>query len=422
MARIYDNPIPVNNGVKVIGPAPQDDRLQLENLSDIFVNAGSPERCTLYGNIYQFATVVVADAQLLILKDVTPYLQGNKITVNEQNYLNYWKSFDKEIFDSMHFDGGSDPDSQYTITPTGNLPSGTTIGQLETMTFSEILKQILFEFCTPHKIQDASFSASLTGNYASGKAVEVGADYPTSANFSTTYAPEKWQWVSSVNSSVKGPEAALSNQGTIKYYYNSTNSTTGGTELPSALKAKEGINGYFYAEQAQNAGTHPVDSRGNTRDGSGNYYANTRTDTLKSTTLTFQAGWRAYSNATKTYSSVSAAWSARNTNPGAFAGNDTKTPTSELILFNTTHTYYFQWPANTTDAQVFHIYCPQTYKIDSIYAASNTATNTFDVESGVTQGSNVSITNTLGQTGTFKSYTVLKAAGITNVQVVFKKV
>jgi len=211
MARIYDNPIPVNNGVKVIGPAPQDDRLQLENLSDIFVNASSPEGCTLYGNIYQFATVVVADAQLLILKDVTPYLQGNKITVNEQNYLNYWKSFDKEIFDSMYFDGGSDPDSQYTITPTGNLPSGTTIGQLETMTFSQILKQILFEFCTPHKIQDASFGASLTGNYASGKAVEVGAAYPTSANFSTTYAPEKWQWVSSVNSSVKGPEAALSN-------------------------------------------------------------------------------------------------------------------------------------------------------------------------------------------------------------------
>ena len=74
MARIYDNPIPVNNGVKVIGPAPQDDRLQLENLSDIFVNASNPEGCTLYGNIYQFAQVVVADAQLLILKDVTPYL------------------------------------------------------------------------------------------------------------------------------------------------------------------------------------------------------------------------------------------------------------------------------------------------------------------------------------------------------------
>jgi hypothetical protein len=48
--------------------------------------------------------------------------------VNEQNYLNYWKSFDKEILESIYFDGGSAPDSQYTITPTGNLPSGTTIG------------------------------------------------------------------------------------------------------------------------------------------------------------------------------------------------------------------------------------------------------------------------------------------------------
>ena len=422
MARIYNNPVSVNNGVKLNGPAPVDDRLQLDNLSDIFVNASNPEECTLYGNIYQFAQVVVGDAQLLILKDVTPYVQGNNVTVNEQNYLNYWKSFDEEIYNAMYFDGGSDSDSRYTITPIGNLPSGTTIGQLETMTFSEILKQILFEFYTPYKISSAFFSASLTGNYGSDNAVEVGVAYPTSANFSTSYVPERWQWVSQVNPSIKGPVASLSNQGTIKYYYNSTNSTTGGTELPSALVAKEGINGYFYAEQAQNAGTHPVDSAGSAVDSHGNYYANTRTDTLKSTTLTFQAGWRVYSNATKTYASKSTAWAARNTNPGPYAGSDTKNPTTDLILFNDSHTYYFQWPGNTTDAQVFYIYCPQTYKINSIHAASNTATDTFDVESGVTQGSNVSITNTLGQTGTFKTYTVLKAAGITNVEVVFKKV
>ena len=415
MARIYNNPVSVNNGVKLNGPAPVDDRLQLDNLSDIFVNASNPEECTLYGNIYQFAPVVVSDAQLLILKDITPYLQGNNVTVNEENYLDYWKPLEM-------FDRGSDSDSRSTISPIGNLPKGTTIGQLEKMTFSEILKQILFEFYAPHKISSASFSASLTGNYGSGKAVEVGVAYPTSANFSTSYAPEKWQWVSQGNPRIKGPVASLSNQGTIKYYYNSTNSTTGGTELPSALVAKEGINGYFYAEQAQNAGTHPVDSAGSAVDSHGNYYANTRTDTLKSTTLTFQAGWRAYSNATKTYASKSTAWAARNTNPGSYAGSDTKNPTTDLILFNDSHTYYFQWPGNTTDAQVFYIYCPQTYKINSIHAASNTATDTFDVESGVTQGSNVSIINTLSQTGTFKTYTVLKAAGITNVEVVFKKV
>ena len=415
MARIYNNPVSVNNGVKLNGPAPVDDRLQLDNLSDIFVNASNPEECTLYGNIYQFAPVVVGDAQLLILKDITPYLQGNNVTVNEENYLDYWKPLEM-------FDRGSDSDSRSTISPIGNLPKGTTIGQLKKMTFSEILKQILFEFYAPHKISNASFSASLTGNYGSGKAVEVGAAYPTSANFSTSYAPEKWQWVSQVNPSIKGPVASLSNQGTIKYYYNSTNSTTGGTELPSALVAKEGINGYFYAAQAQNAGTHPVDSAGSAVDSHGNYYANTRTDTLKSATLTFQAGWRAYSNATKTYASKSTAWAARNTNPGSYAGSDTKNPTTDLILFNDSHTYYFQWPGNTTDAQVFYIYCPQTYKINSIHAASNTATDTFDVESGVTQGSNVSIINTLSQTGTFKTYTVLKAAGITNVEVVFSKV
>ena len=211
MARIYNNPVSVNNGVKLNGPAPVDDRLQLDNLSDIFVNASNPEECTLYGNIYQFAPVVVGGAKLLILKDITPYLQGNKVTVNEQNYLNYWKSFDKEIYDSMYFDGGSDSDSRSTITPIGNLPSGTTIGQLETMTFSEILKQILFEFYAPYKISNASFSASLKGDYGSGKAVEVGAPYPEPKDFITSYEPEKWQWVSQVNPSIKGPVASLSN-------------------------------------------------------------------------------------------------------------------------------------------------------------------------------------------------------------------
>lgn len=418
MARIYNNPVSVNNGVKLNGPAPVDDRLQLDNLSDIFVNDSNPEECTLYGNIYQFAPVVVGGAQLLILKDITPYLQGNNVTVNEENYLDYWKPLEM-------FDRGSDSDSRSTISPIGNLPSGTTIGQLKNMTFSEILKQILFEFCAPHKISNASFSASLKGDYASGKAVEVGAPYPKPDDFITSYEPEKWQWVSQVDpTNSKGDVASLSNQGTIKYYYNSTNSTTGGTELPSALVAKEGINGYFYVEQAQNAGTHPVDSAGSEVDSHGNYYANTSTDTLKSATLTFQAGWRVYSNATKTYASKSTAWAARNTNPGPYAGSDTRNPTTDLILFNDSHTYYFQWPVNTTDAQVFYIYCPKTYEINSIHAASNTATDTFDIESGVSEDTNVIISiknKPFGQTGTFKKYTVLKAAGITNVEVVFSK-
>lgn len=142
--------------------------------------------------------------------------------------------------------------------------------------------------------------------------------------------------------------------------------------------------------------------------------------------MTFQAGWRAYSNATKIYSSVSTAWSKRNDDPGAFLGNDVKNPTSgsgsDLILFNATHKFYFQWPANTTEAQVFHIYCPNTYKISAIAAASNVAVNTFDVPSHVDPGSNVTITNTLNASGTFKTYTVTKSAGITNVEVTFQKV
>lgn len=426
MSRKYNNAISVNHGLTLNGPTPLDDRIVLDGLESVYVNPSNPEACTLYGNIYRGAIISVQESgemNLMVLNDDTPYQQGKKIAVTEANYLDFWKSLNKEIEASDIFDGGGSPDSQSTITPTGNLPAGTTIGQLEQMTISEILKKILFEFVTPHKVQNASFSASLTGDYASGKAVEVGAPYPTSSNFSTQYTPEKWQWVSEANPEIKGPLASLSVRGATRYYYNQNNSTTGGTPLPVSVTAVEGTNGYLYVEQLQDAGEHPQDSAGSITDEDGNYYADTRTDTLKAGTFTFKGGWRGYSNATKTYTTAADAWSKRNTNPGGFIGNDAKVATSGLILFNTTHEYYFQWPAGTTEQQIFHIYCPQTYKIDSIFAASNTATNTFDVESGVSDGQTiVTITNSYSKSGPFRSYIVMKAAGITNVKVTFKKV
>lgn len=190
-----------------------------------------------------------------------------------------------------------------------------------------------------------------------------------------------------------------------------------------SVAAVEGTNSYLYVEQLQEAGEHPQDSDRSITDEDGNYYADTRTDTLKTGTFTFKGGWRGYSNATKTYTNASDAWSKRNTNPGNFLGNDAKVATSGLILFNATHEYYFQWPARTTEQQIFHIYCPQTYKIDSIFAASNTAKDTFDIESGVSDGQTiVTITNSYSKSGPFRSYIILKAAGITNVKVTFKKV
>ena len=422
MARIYDNPINVNNGVKVIGPAPLDDRLQLENLEDIFISEDNPEDCTLYGNIYKFAQVVVNGGVVLVLKDETPYLQGNNITVNEQNYLEYWRSVDSEIINNLYFNGEGAPDTQQMITSVGNLPAGTTIGELEQMTLSQIFKKMLFEFSVPKRIQISQFNAVLTGEYSLGSVVEVGAPYPTALNFSTSYTPEKWQWVSNVNPAIKGPIASLSVRGAVKYYYNSENSTIGGTELPVDNVVSEGINGFLYATQEQLEGDYPVDSNNSIFDSEGNYYAELRTDTLTTGTITFRGGWRAYSNASKTYSDASTAWAARNTYPGSFLGNDAKVQTPNLILYSDTHTYYFQWPNNTLDSQLFYIYCPQTYKIISVYAASNTAQNEFDIVTDFEPGTNVTITNAYNHSGPFKSYTIEKSAGITNVKVVFKKI
>ncbi len=55
MSKVYNNPIPVNNGVRLNGPAPLDDRLVLSDISDVFIDAESPYDCILYGKIYKGA-------------------------------------------------------------------------------------------------------------------------------------------------------------------------------------------------------------------------------------------------------------------------------------------------------------------------------------------------------------------------------
>lgn len=83
---MFNNPIVVNNGVKLDGAFPIDDRFVLDNISDLYINTDSPNDCTLYGKIYKGAQLVAfndeGEAFGFILQDDSPYIQGHALTVN----------------------------------------------------------------------------------------------------------------------------------------------------------------------------------------------------------------------------------------------------------------------------------------------------------------------------------------------------
>ena len=75
------------------------------------------------------------------------------------------------------------------------------------------------------------------------------------------------------------------------------------------------------------------------------------------------------------------------------------------------------------------MYIPNSYKIDTIYGANDTATNTFDVpvgtkvngepvaSYGIRVDNTVSITNAKNINGTFKKYEINPMSAITTVKI-----
>lgn len=339
------------------------------------------------------------------------------------------------------------------LVPHGNLNNGTTASELENYTFSQILEKILFEFAAPAKTLDENLTIAFDPTHETyAKCVEVGAPYPHITDFIYEYTPETWNWNSRVNPEYCGIPRELSVFKLIRFMYNNVESTENGMPIDMLaccedgqscpysgvlgircedycpfkriyddMRVVEGLNGWLYAQVEQDPGRYPVDSRGNDVDGEGNHYAELRTNIVKSNILTFIGGWRVYSNASAVYLDKSEAWTNRNEDPDSFLGNDIKAPV-DMLCYEDTHTAYFQWPKNTTTQQVFHVYCPNTYRIERIKAASNVSKDVFDLESDATLTQNrVEISNILGATGTFKDYIIKKNSGITNVEIVFEK-
>ena len=436
MSKIYNNPIPVNNGVRLNGPAPLDDRLVLSDISDVYINAGTPNDCVLYGKIYKGAQITVYEsipgsdkkqAIELILEDDSPYIMGHPITVNAANIYQYWKNAAKDAHDesvyNTYYHRTDAATTDRTLVPHGCMDTGVTPDELQNWTFSQIIEKILFEFCKPEKRIDAAFSIAATGSYATGSAIEVGSPFPTTSNLSNSYQSETWYWISKQDPQTHGPVAALSVKGTVTYMYNTTASATGGIPITdesyASKKVVEGTNGYLYATCTQTAGVRPQDSRGSQKDPvTGNWYANPITETLSSNVIQFTGAWRPYTNAGWTGTNMNTAWSRRTTEPGTFKGDSAKDVVSNVLFYQNSVTVYFQWPSGAqggTDTAQFHVYCPDTYKISSANLANNNVA-TFDIPVSYNLSSTrVTITNSLGASGTFKNYTIGHSTGVTNV-------
>lgn len=297
------------------------------------------------------------------------------------------------------------------LTDHGSLGKNTTVAQLEKMTLSEILEKILFEIATPKRVQSSSVSCSFASVY--NTTVAVGAELPGASNLSYSYKPETWKWESK-DKTVSETQVLLDDK-SATYMFNESNSTSDGIDMSTSEytlhklsnKVIEGTNGYYYVVVEQTKLKNATNSVGEV------VHTPSASD-LKSAAIAFTGAWNVVSNASKEFTSASAAWSARNTNPGSFAGNNTRTEADSFALSNTT--IYLQWP-QVASSENLYVYVPQSRSITSAKGANPTISNAFDVNLTVTSDGTVSITNSNGVSNTFKKYRITGSAGITTAAI-----
>lgn len=301
----------------------------------------------------------------------------------------------------------------------GNLPKNTTVAALEKMTISELLANILFEIATPKRTKAASASISWASSSEFKSTVDVGHPFPIDTDFAFTYSSEEWNWTAT--SGETGTPVKLHTEGAKILYRSATDTTSGGTANWNG-KAVDGINGYYYATVAQVVNANAVDSLGNDKDADGNYYKQSVANLLTTgSTLTFNAAYKAYSNATKYYTSKSSAIADKNASVN-FAGNTAKTPNVFCVSGNNTVYLKFGQVSPNGDEKL-HLYIPNSCTIVSIKGLNDVA-NVYEIPMTYVQNSGSNATTTINNgyvNGTFKDYIITPLDGMTNVEVVIKK-
>ena len=104
MSKLYDNALLTNNGFRMIGQMPIDDRAVWAYKSDIFVDGENPKSASLFNKAYTGIQIVVKEentATLMVCKNAEPYTPGYNITVNEDNYKEYWSILGSDIYDKI---------------------------------------------------------------------------------------------------------------------------------------------------------------------------------------------------------------------------------------------------------------------------------------------------------------------------------
>ena len=320
----------------------------------------------------------------------------------------------------IKFNGSMYSDKSFsTLSAHGNLPKNTSVAALEKMTISELLAKILFEVAIPKRTKAASASIGWASSSAFKTTVDVGHALPIDTDFAVTYASEEWNWTAT--SGETGTAVKLHTEGAKRFYRSATNTTSGGsTSWPGT--AVEGTNGYYYATVAEVVNKNAVDSLGSDKDSKGNYYKQSVASTLTTgSTLTFNAAFKAYSNATKYYTSSAAAIADKGTTVN-FAGNTAKTASVFCGSGNTTLYLKFGQVSPNGDEKL-HLYIPNSCTISSMKGLNDVA-NVYEIPMTYVQNSGSSATTTINNgyvNGTFKDYIITPLDGMTNVEVVIKK-
>ena len=285
-----------------------------------------------------------------------------------------------------------------------------TIGQLEEMTISEILKAILFEVVPPTPVQNESITISWKGStYSSTKLVDVSIDFPTDDNdLQVHYKPAKYNWVSSEGARGQYDVSLNVLSKTTWKCNTSSNSTTTGNIITdwSGMKAKYGTNGYFFVSLDLAPGNYPVDSTNssiNPENGQPYVVPSARTDVKSTTTLSFPASYRVYSNATNYESVEATAYANRNGDNKpieTYKGADDKSTITNLLSLTATTDIYLQWPGITEsekNTKPCYLYVPTNYKVSSCLGA-HPLSGKFEVTgfSFVEQTGTENITNSYG--------------------------
>lgn len=100
---LYTNIQKFNDGIRLYGQTPLDDRIVLSTVDDLYIATGSATSHELYGRAYNGLVVSAADTgELYVCLNAEPYTPGMVTTVNRSNLHTYWLQVGKELYDYVH--------------------------------------------------------------------------------------------------------------------------------------------------------------------------------------------------------------------------------------------------------------------------------------------------------------------------------